>query len=209
MRRLALLGLVLAGLMASGALAATDPLPPGPKPRPPGGLAAPPPPGIAIFGPEDWGYRMEVPSDWLVRVPEPYTVVMSGAGGTDGYFAPIAVQNVKAPRPEDPEGAAAEVLAAHVKAMQARHDTLRVVQENAFRPPEGAADGGRTDLPGGRQVVMDWRGQDGILRQWAVARPRPDAAVVHLWTYSAERTLFHIRLPEARAVLDGWTLVTE
>jgi len=162
---------------------------------------------LASFAPDGWGYRLELPADWLVVTPAPYTVVISGTQDTDAYYAPIALQNLRAPLPDDPQGSAAGVLAAHLEAMQARHETLEVVKAAEFRPPEGAADGARNDLPAGRQLVLDWQGESGPMRQWAVARPRPEAAVVHLWTYTADRALFDALMPEARAVLDGWALI--
>jgi len=58
--------------------------------------------------------------------------------------------------------------------------------------------------------VAEWAGRDGLMRplmrQWAVVRPRPKATVVHLWTYTAEHTLFDLYLPMARTILDSWTL---
>jgi len=83
---------------------------------------------------------------------------------------------------------------------------VRVIRETLFRVPPGAADGGRGDLPPGRQLVVEWASRDGLMRQWAVARPRPKATVVHLWTYTAEHSLFDLYLPVARTILDSWTL---
>ena len=169
---------------------------------------APPGDGAPIkrFGPEAWGYRLDLPADWSVETPTAYTVVMSGPDGSDAYFAPVAVQNLRAPLPEDPEGSARRVLSAHLDRLRARHDSLRVMRETTFRPPEGAADGGRDDLPHGVQAVVDWRGEAGLMRQWVVARPRPRAGVVHLWTFTAERSVFQAWILVARAILDSWTL---
>lgn len=169
---------------------------------------APAPGGqIQRFAPPAWGYRIDLPGDWPVTTPSPYTMVASGPEGTTAFTAPIALQNRRAPVPDDPGVSAERVLAAHRDHMRARLDGLRVLREALFRPPDGAADGGRGDLPPGRQLVMEWPGPDGVMRQWAVARPRPRAAVVHLWTYTAERSVFATWLPVARAVLDSWSLV--
>ncbi|MBB4285761.1 hypothetical protein [Roseospira goensis] len=212
------LGLLVAGTWAGAAVAVAPP--PGRKPAPPAGIgprapAAPVrpvrPPGpddpIKVFAPDTWGYRLELPADWTVDTPAPYTVVLSGPQGSDAYFAPVSVQNRRAPRPDNPAASAAAVLAAHREALRARYPRLRVIRETLFRPPPGAADGGRADLPPGRQLVVDWPGEGGPVRRWAVARPRPRAAVVHLWTYTAERRLFDAYLPIARAILDGWRLL--
>lgn len=201
---------IAVGLLAVGgsADAAVDPLPPGPKPPAPARVVAPPGPDAPIkrFAPPAWGYRIDLPVDWVVETPAPYTVVMSGPEGSDAYFTPVAIQNVKAPLPDDPEGSARRVLAEHLAGLRAAHPTLRVMRETAFRPPDGAADGGRADLPQGLQLVVDWRGEGGLVRHWAVVRPRPRAAVVHLWTFSAEQPLFEAWVLVARAILDSWTL---
>ncbi|KAA5606006.1 hypothetical protein F1188_08290 [Roseospira marina] len=205
------MGLLLASV-AIPAQAAVDPRPPGPKPPPPGTLSPLRPiegTTLATFAPDGWGYRLELPADWLVQTPAPYTVVVSGPAGTEAYFAPIAVQNVKAAVPGDSVASASQALADHVAGMRTRYAGLTVAREEPFRPPAGAADGDRDTLPTGRQVVLDWSGESGPMRQWVVARPRPRAAVVHLWTYTADRALFDALLPEARAVLDGWSLIGE
>ncbi len=204
--RRAFAGLGIAVILSPGlARAAVSPRPPGPKPAPPRAVGP-----LKRFAPETWGYHLSVPADWIVTTPEPYTVVFSGPEGTDAYFAPVAVQNREAPVPGDPERSAVEVLAAHRETLRARYDSVRVIRETLFRVPPGAADGGRDDLPAGRQLVAEWAGRDGLMRplmrQWAVVRPRPKATVVHLWTYTAEHTLFDLYLPMARTILDSWTL---
>jgi hypothetical protein len=210
-RRIVLALAVLAGTAGSALSDEAVPLPPGPKPPVPGSpadaLRLIEGTTLATFAPKGWGYSLELPADWLVLTPEAYTVVISGPRDTEAFYAPIGIQNRKAPFPGDPAGSAEAVLTAHLETMRGRFETLQLVQDNVFRPPEGAADGARTDLPEGRQIVVEWRGESGVMRQWAVARARPDAPVVHLWTYTADRALFDVMLPEARAVLDGWSLM--
>ncbi|WP_143027146.1 hypothetical protein [Rhodospira trueperi] len=198
--------LVMAGALALAApglaLAATDPRPPGSKPAPP----SRPTGAFKRFAPETWGYRFDLPGDWIVATPAPYTVVVSGPEGTDAYYTPVAVRNLRAPEAETPADAARLLMQAYRRDLEARHESFLMLRETMFRPGAGATDGGRADLPRGRQMVAEWTGADGIMRQWAVARPRPRAAVVHLWTYTAEDSLFDVYLPTARLILESWSL---
>lgn len=195
-----------AGRTGSAMAADMSPRPPGPKPHPPGrgrGLAG----RIQRFAPSAWGYTLDLPGDWVVSTPAPFTMVAAGPAGTELAFAPIGIQNRRAAVPDDPEGSAVRLLADHKAALTTRFGEIRVIRETLFRPPPGSADGHRTGLPHGRQLVVEWPGASGVvMRQWAIARPRPRAAVVHLWTFTADPELFALVLPTARAVLDTWSL---
>jgi hypothetical protein len=185
------------------ALAATDPRPPGPKPAPPSRHTG----AFKRFASETWGYRLDLPGDWIVATPAPYTAVFSGPEGTEAFYTPVAVQNRRAPEAETPADAARLLMEAYRRELEARHDSFLMLRETIFRPRLGVTDGARDDLPPGRQMVAEWSGADGIMRQWAVARPRPRAGVVHLWTYTAADSLFDVYLPTARLILESWSLV--
>ncbi|MBB4265678.1 hypothetical protein [Roseospira visakhapatnamensis] len=221
--RRALLRAAMLGLLALPAPDARAAVPPPPTRRPPAPARLGGPPGgapvgapaadpfgdgpVKLFEPETWGYHLSFPGTWIARTPKPYTVVLSGPEGSDAFFATVTLQNRRAPDDLTPEQAAERVLAAHREDLRARYPSLRVIRETIFRPPPGAADGGRDDLPRGRQLVVDWvSGEGASMRHWAVARPRPRAAVVHLWAFTAERGLFDAHLPTARAILDQWSL---
>ncbi len=218
--RAAVIGLLTAPVLTpvAGARAAVPP-PPGRRPpapaRPdaaPGGRAtvdAFANGSIKLFEPDTWGYRLAFPDSWIARTPRPYTVVLSGPEGSEAFFATVTIQNQRAADGVTPDQAAGRALVAHRESLRSRAATLRVSRETVFRPPPTAVDGGRDDLPQGRQLVVEWVTAGGApMRQWAIARPRPRAAVVHLWAFTAEHGLFDAHLPTAQGILDSWSLRT-
>lgn len=219
--RTAAIGLLTAPVLTpvAGARAAVPP-PPGRRPPVPSRPGAAPSDRtpvdafasgpVKLFEPDTWGYRLAFPGTWIARVPRAYTVVLSGPEGSDAFFATVTIQNQRATDGVTPDQAAERALVAHRESLRSRAATLRVIRETVFRPPLTAADGGRDDLPRGRQLVVDWVTRDGFpMRQWAIARPRPRALVVHLWAFTAEHGLFDTHLPTAQGILDSWSLRTD
>ena len=179
--------------------AATE-VPQGPA-RPP--VSAPPGPeaeGAKRFADDGLGYTVEYPGDWIIERPTSFTVVFSGAEGTEACYATVRIQNFKPYAVAGPAAAARSVLADLKSKLASGASNLAYLGEGPFVYDK---QGLRLE---GYQLFVSYTNRGQRFRQWTVVMPRSSGAVIHIWSYASQHAQFDAFRGIAENMLRTWTL---
>ena len=169
-------------------------------PSNPAMAAAPTPTARRKFNDDALGFALDIPGDWAVERPSPFTVVFSGESGRDSYFTTVSIQNIDGSSVPDTGKRVSRVLADLRAGLDRRAKDVRFVGDASY-----AYDHRGVHLDG-RQVLVDYMFQGQRFRQWTLVVPRAGASVVHVWSYTAPAAQFDATRPAAEAMLKSWTL---
>ena len=125
------------------------------------------------------GYAISYPADWIATKPDAFTVVFSGQAGTGPGYVVVSIRNVATAFSPPPQGIAEGILQ-QLKAQMAYNDA-NVRHDRSLEIIIGQGD----QIIHGMQVVSSFRRNGIDFRQWSIVAPRPEAQVIHIWTYTA------------------------
>lgn len=148
------------------------------------------------------GYSMVYPSHWNVNSPTESTRVFSGPQGTKAALAAVSVQNVAPPR-VGTSRLAVEAVIQELRNQMAYN--LSNIHHAPGRPFFVQSPDGPIQVT---QFVSDYRRSNVDFRQWTIAIPRHNGAIVHVWTYIAPLDRFELFQDTAQRMAGSWTIQT-
>jgi len=146
------------------------------------------------------GISVGYPGDWRIDQPSPYMVVFSGQSGP-AAFANASIQNVAATAAANRRAAAGAVLQEIMAQLAYSVSDVRNTQVTSIM-----LHGVNGELAEGWHLLSEFNRVDTPYKQWSIALPRGDGAIVHVFTFVAPDTAFEAMRPVAEAMVQSWTL---
>lgn len=157
-------------------------------------------PAVRRFAEHRLGYAIEYNPEWVLEQPTGEAIMVSGAEGTDAFYATVSIQNVA---PPDAETA---VQAASMAMDQIRMQFEKHAKDVIFER-QGPYVYKRDDvfLVGQEFAVAYSQGRQAY-RQWSVVVPRPEGNVAYIWSYRAPAEQFARYMKTAERILASWVI---
>ena len=159
--------------------------------------------GVKRFAEPGYGYTIEYPVAWKMSKPASMATMFSGREGTPDYAAIVGIQNIAPLGAKSPNEAAKRALN-QLKASLGNAVRNFTVLENRDWPYVRQA----TTLMG-RQLLMSYKHAGVVFQKRMIVLPRFEGTVVHVWSYTAPRTLYASLHPKAERILRSWIILTE
>ena len=151
------------------------------------------------FAEPGFGYTMPYPDNWHYAKEKPWTVVFSGANGTDSYFTTVTVQNISAQEYPDMQAVIADLKSQ----LEQGASPSRWLTTLAYLHMD---DGGNVI---GKQFLMEFTLQGEKMRRIGVLIPRDKLGLYHYWSYTAPVALYNSNLALAEKIRNGIVLTSK
>jgi hypothetical protein len=157
-------------------------------------------PAVRRFAEHRLGYAIEYDPEWVLERPTAEAIMVSGAEGTDAFYATVSIQNVT---PPDAETA---VQAASMAMDQIRTQFEKQAKDVNFER-QGPYIYKKDDVfLLGQEFAVSYSQGKQAYRQWSVVVPRPEGRVAYIWSYRAPADQFARYMRTAERILASWAI---
>jgi len=155
-----------------------------------------------VFQGQGFGYSIGYPDDWIYQNPSAYTVVFSGAPGTEAYYSTVTLQNLASTAMGGMYTSVDDVVSQFKCELASGSDEIRIYDSV---PWTWTLPDGRRFLGKGYTVEFTKDGTD--YKAWEVVFPHPSGRVFCSFAYTSSPEDFDTYLPIAQAMFDSWSFV--
>ncbi len=159
--------------------------------------------GAKRFAEPGYGYTIEYPLAWEMSKPASMATMFSGREGTPDYAAIVEIQNIAPPGAKSPGGAAKRALSQLQGSLGNAVSNFTVLENRDWSYVRQ----GTTLM--GRQLLMSYKHAGVVFQKRMIVLPRFEGTVVHVWSYTAPRTLYASLQPKAERILRSWIILAE